>query len=110
MYYSELVKDERLLQPIAPDKVCKVEKHYVSTKIFSSVHVFANSDYGLINESYCSDDILFIDRVGQLFKVYHEVGDDGEWLWAQCLDKKEFGLLMADCVKCVVGFRALILY
>lgn len=101
MHYSELVKDERLLEPVPPCRVCQLEKIYVAVKLFtrpSRVDFDLIKNLDLVQEE---DDILYIDRMGELFRVYNEIGD-GEWMWAQSCTSAEFGLLKADCVRYVV--------
>jgi hypothetical protein len=101
MYYSEIVKDERLLVPIAPTKIHRLDKTYVSIKTFNLNDTNLISDTSMIN--FCQEDILAISKRDELFKVYHEVGDCGEFYWAQSLSSKQYGLLLADCVKHVVS-------
>ena len=115
MYYSELVKGEKLENPIAPIRVCKLERTYLSIKPYSNYqqnHLSAlsrnqirinrnlnetNSKNNQSNYWNNSEDILYFDRIGERFKVFHEVGE-GEWLWAQSCRTNEFGLLYAECV------------
>jgi hypothetical protein len=98
MFYSELVKGEKLLNPIAPPVVCKIEKTVLSirphTRRTSVGHRFrcsGSNDWG------GSEDILYFDKVGERFRVFHEV-EDGEWLWAQSSETGESGLLLAESV------------
>jgi hypothetical protein len=118
MYYSELVKDERLIFPLAPERVCRLEKTYVSIKIYEPESLAAQqADQNLAASSSSSsssalpplptslsnsEDILYIKKLNERFIVFHEIGD-GEWLWAQSYDTNECGLLLAECVKCVVS-------
>jgi hypothetical protein len=123
MYYSELVKGEKLENPIPPNRICKLERTYLSIKSYS------NNQYNNINKSKLkylnihntnnnnnnnsssnqtnywnnSEDILYIDKIGERFKVFHEV-NDGEWLWAQSFKTNEYGILNADCVIQIVIF------
>ena len=41
-----------------------------------------------------------MNKVGERFRVFHEV-DDGEWLWAQSYETGDCGLLAAECVVCI---------
>lgn len=93
MFYSELVKGEKLLNPIAPPIVCKLERTYLSIKPYTSVSAHFKSN----NSWSCSEDILYVNRPGERFRVFHEV-DDGEWLWAQSYETGDCGLLAAECV------------
>lgn len=115
MYYSELVKGEKLLESLPPSRVCHLEKFYVSIKTFNKpIRTETNKiEFDLIqnlennnninNNNYTEeDDVLNIDKIGELFKVYSEISD-GEWLWAQSCKNNEFGLLKADCVRYVVS-------
>ena len=57
-----------------------------------------NSESGLLNNYWNSnEDILYFEKVGEQFRVFHEVGE-GEWLWAQSCSTNEYGLLLAECV------------
>lgn len=98
MFYSELVKGEKLLNPIAPPIVCKLERTYLSIKPYATVSGhFKSTTY---NNWSCSEDVLYVTRPGERFRVFHEV-DDGEWLWAQSYETGDCGLLAAECVVCI---------
>lgn len=111
MYYSELVKGEKLLSPIAPPRICKLERTYVSIKPFPRLNKAQEPNISISNRlndtnilnywNNSEEDILYFDELGELFRVYHEVGE-GEWYWAQSCKTNEFGLLYADCVEYVV--------
>ncbi|CAF0797275.1 unnamed protein product [Brachionus calyciflorus] len=107
MHYSELVKGEKLLEPLPPSRVCHLEKFYVCIKLYNRPKQSnANKiEFDLIqnldNNNYTDDDdILYIDKIGELVRVFYEIGD-GEWFWAQSCSTNEFGLLKADCVRYV---------
>jgi hypothetical protein len=59
--------------------------------------------------NFCQEDILAISKRDELFKVYHEVGDCGEFYYAQSINSKQYGLLLADCVKHVVSIIIIII-
>ena len=59
-------------------------------------------DDQLVDEYEYDDDILYIESLGELFRVYHQIGEQNEWLWAQSYRTNECGVLQADCVKFVV--------
>lgn len=102
MHYSELVKSEKLLEPVSPCRVCHLEKTYVAVKELIRP---SRVDFDLIKNldiMHEEDDILYIDKIGELFRVYNEIGD-GEWMWAQACKNGEFGLLKADCVRYLVS-------
>ena len=176
MYYSELVKDEKIANAIAPPVVCRIERTCISVKphlkhkpnsnspdddeekirleskkvdqiISKSNQELNNNTSSSVSRSNSSsnsigdqkeaisdtfssisktkndtdidehevdvildelddyeyqEDILYFDKAGELFKVFHEVGDQGEWYWAQSYRTNECGLLLAECVEFVV--------
>ena len=116
MYYSELVKGEKLLNPVAPPIACRLEKTYLSIKAFkNSSNQKSKSQLSLISNTChrggeealncCwdnSEDILYVEQVGQRFRVFHEI-DEADWYWAQCYETNECGILFADCVVPVVS-------
>ena len=118
MYYSELVKGEKLENPIGPLRICRLERTYLSIKPYSNYqlnHTNVNNIKALqikLNDSpirnhrqfnwNSTEDLLYFDKIGERFRVFHEVGD-GEWLWAQSYKTNDFGLLNADCVIQIVN-------
>ena len=127
MFYSELIKGEKIQYPIAPQLIERIESTYISVKPhlmktsnqtydnefktkskLVSIQMSSSSTTSSFNE--CSDVdgenddeiILYFERVGENFRVFHQVGEQGEWYWAQRCDTNEYGLLLADCVKQVV--------
>lgn len=111
MYYSELVKNEKLLYPIPPPKVCKLERTYVSIKKYprdqakEQTIMLSQNDINVSIESgltFGLNDVLYIEKLGELFRVYHEIGE-GEWYWAKSCETDEYGLLLAECVRYVVS-------
>ena len=100
MYYSELVKGEKLLNPIPPPIVYKLERTCLSIRPypspkFHSQYFLHNTNVG--NEWNNSEDILYFENIGERFRVFHEI-EDGEWLWAQAYSTNECGLLLAECI------------
>jgi len=87
MFYSELVKDEKLLIPIVPPVVYKVERTFLSVRSHCRRSDWNNNE----------DNVLYFNSAGERFKVFHEV-EDGEWLWAQAISSGESGLLPANSV------------
>ena len=115
MFYSELLKGEKLRYAVAPVRISKLDRVYVSIRGFvntSSTHhrgreespsgdAYEHATKHSTVLTYLRDDILFVERVGELFTVYHEIGD-GEWLWARSIRTGAYGFLLAECVRCVV--------
>lgn len=100
MYYSELVKGEKLLNPIPPPIVYKLERTCLSTRPYPSPKFpqdQLSNNISPDNEWSNSEDILYFNNIGERFRVFHEI-EDGEWLWAQALSTNECGLLLAECV------------
>jgi hypothetical protein len=114
MYYSELVKDEKLLCPIEPERISRIESVYVSVRVLNkedqirlraSTRTSSQVNGEDNNSSNSSNPILEIESVGLFFKVYHEVDDEGEWLWAQSVKcHNRYGLLNSGYVKRVVSW------
>lgn len=108
MYYSELVKGEKLIHPIAPPVMCHLERVCISIKAYplkpaSDPDLSTSSGaLELANSSSNSEDILYFDSVGQLFRVFHQVGE-GEWLWAQSFETNDCGLVYSKCVEFIVS-------
>lgn len=111
MFYSELVKGEKLMYPIEPDVVRRPDSVYVSVR--------AATDEAVVTDGACQmmalvdgepRNVLPVDRVGLLFRVWHECGDEGQWLWAQSYETHDYGLLPAECVKRVVKFLLLVFF
>jgi hypothetical protein len=151
MYYSELVKGEKLLHPVVPPIVRKLDRTFLSIKPYPNfnttnqtlnkiqysgynialnansvanynansshmirntmsnssshnenlnLHVNNNEQLAASNGWNNNEDILYFDKIGERFKVFHEI-DDSEWLWAQSCETNECGLLNADSVICV---------
>jgi hypothetical protein len=114
MYYSELVKGEKLETPVMPQRICRLERTYLSIKPyhFNQLSTLSRNQNRIlykkkpnelnrnsIQSAYWNngEDMLFFDKIGERFKVFHEV-DDGEWLWAQSFKTNEIGLLNSECV------------
>lgn len=115
MYYSELVKGEKLMYPIEPDVIRRADSVYVSMRAASSsVRPIALVEDQLRN-------VLTVDRPGLVFRVYHECSSANtadeqtttassdqqqqpQWFWAQSMTTNECGLLPSECVKRVVSF------
>ena len=91
MFYSELVKDEKLLYPLAPSIICDLYRTYISIEPYLKE---MTSDF--------NEEILYHDQIGQLFHVYHEIGE-GQWYWAKSCDNNEYGLLFSQSVKQIVS-------
>jgi hypothetical protein len=127
MFYSELIEGEKIQYPIAPNLIERIESTYISIKPYLmkksnqkygnqiktksklvSIQMSSSSTSSSFNESSDldleNDDeiILYFERVGEIFRVFHQVGEQDEWYWAQRYDTNEYGLLLADCVKQVV--------
>ena len=147
MYYSEIIKGEKLTCPIAPPVIERVERTYVSTKPHikknntnmkddecasfkkkskksssgnSSNYNGSDLDVEMEDEEEQEQDeeeednatyeyplvdddiVLYFENVGEMFRVFHEVGERGEWFWAQRGYSNEHGLLLAECVRLVV--------
>lgn len=103
MYYSELVKGEKLLYPIEPETITRMDGVYISVKMVASQTVNLRS--AIVDEEVRN--VLAVDQVGLLFRGFHECGNEGQWLWAQSMKNNEFGLLAVDCVKRVVSYQSL---
>ena len=106
MYYSELVKGEKLIYPVAAPILCRLERICISVKPYplgdkpsSDPDLSASSAIVDLNNS---EDILYFNRTGQLFRVFHQVGE-GDWLWAQSFDTNECGLLYSKSVEFIVS-------
>jgi hypothetical protein len=56
-------------------------------------------EYPLVDD----DIVLYFENVGEMFRVFHEVGERGEWFWAQRGYSNEHGLLLAECARLVVS-------
>jgi len=155
MYYSEIIKGEKLAYPIAPPVIERVERTYVSIKPHikkknntinmkddddecgsfkkktkksssgnssnyngSDLDVEMDDDeeqeqeqeetyeYPLVDD----DIVLYFENVGEMFRVFHEVGERGEWFWAQRGYSNEHGLLLAECVRLVVRLVAYLFF
>lgn len=113
MYYSDLVKGEKLVHPIEPDIIQRPDSIYVSvrpsvasvpttTTNTTTTTTSPQAQVVLVEEQLRQ--VLTVDRVGIVFRVWHECGERGQWLWAQSYATNEFGLLPIECVKRVVSF------
>ena len=114
MYYSELVKGEKLMYPVEPDVIRRMDSVYVSVKSreeissssTNSTTSTSNSMVALVDDQLRN--VLNVEKPGMIFKVFHECGEQGQWLWAQSLATSECGLLPLECVRRVVsGFLIL---
>lgn len=111
MYYSELVKGEKLMYPVEPDVIRRMDSVYVSVKSreeissssssSNSTTTSSNSMVALVDDQLRN--VLNVEKPGMLFKAFHECGEQGQWLWAQSLATSECGLLPLECVRRVVS-------
>ena len=126
MFYSELVKDERLQYGVAPARITRLERTAVARELYKRNRSKTNRSDGeeidddenddnednddITDNEYGDneddDEVLEIVSIGEVFTVHHTVNNDDKWLWAESRRSGKVGLLLAERVKVISEYDA----